>query len=606
VVFADGSDFTWELALHRVVSRRMDATFMEDARRAPVGLSSYERVVRLLSKPRGALAVAALAFLMSLPALAVGLTADDFGLGFAVKRDPLSAYAFHSRDPVERKSQILALRDAGVLPWWIDPELHQAFMRPLSSLSLALDFTLWPGAPWWMHLENSLLFAALVLLAAGLYRDFGLPSRARGLATFFFAMQAGQSMTVGWISGRNTLLAALFGFLSVRGFIAAQSGKRAHLLGAIVAFAAALLSAEGGAATLAYLFAFALCFGRVPAPVSEAKQLVRPEPSLARRLTALSGFALVVLGWLSAYKLGGYGVKASGFYVDPVHDPLRFTLDLSLAIPIYLASQLTVPISLAILYASRRLWLPWLRLDSRARALGLGALLAILPLGSSLPQDRLVSFSALGMCGIVALIVEERLGLRAEQLPQRGARRLWRLHALWAPLLFVPFLFGSVSMIAGGGAELLDRVLGDDPRPVLLVNAPSALPAQFFAHKREWFGEAHPPVEVLYAGSSAIELTRSADRVLELRVPRGYFFGRFERIERTPSSHPLQLGETIELRHMRVQVIELKDGVPTRVRFELGRSLSEVRVYAWQGRKLEPLTLPARGQSVQIAPASVM
>jgi len=596
---------------------------MEDARRAPVRLSIYERVVRLLSRPRGALGIAALAFVMSLPALAGGLTADDFDLGFAVKRDPLSAYAFQSRDPDERKSQILALRDVGVLPWWVDPELHQAFMRPLSSLSLALDFRLWPDAPCWMHLENSLLFAALVLLAAGLYRDFGLPSRARGLATFFFAMQAGQSMTVGWISGRNTLLAALFGFLSVRGFIAAQSGKRAQLFGAIAAFAAALLSAEGGAATLAYVFAYALCFGRAPVQASDAKRLVTPEPSLARRLAGLSGFALIVLGWLTAYKLGGYGVKGSGFYVDPAHDPLRFALDLLVAIPIYLASQLTAPfagatgghplapailaaISLAILFTSRRLWLPWLRLDSRARALGVGALLAILPLGSSLPQDRLVSFIALGMCGLIALIVEERLGPEAGQLPQRGARMLWRLHALWAPLLFVPLLFGSSSMIAGGGAELLDRVLGDDQRPVLLVNAPSALPAQFFAHKRDWFGQAHPSIVVLYAGSSELELTRRDDRALELLVPRGYFFGRFERIERTPSSHPLQLGETIELQYMRVQVVDVKDGVPTRVRFELGQPLSALRVYAWQGRKVELLKLPARGESVHIAPASVL
>ena len=593
---------------------------MERARHEPVRMvPSYERLVEWLSKPRGALGVAALAFVMSLPALAIGLTADDFDLAFAVRRDPLGAYAFHPRDADVRRDQILAAREAGLVPWWIDPELHQAFMRPLSSLSLALDFALWPGAPWWMHLENSLLFAALVLLAAGLYRDFGLPARARGLATFFFAMQAGQSMTVGWISGRNTLLAALFGFLSLRWFIAAQRGRRVYLLGSLAAFAAALLSAEGGSATLAYVLAYALCIGPQSAPTSE----VTIRSTLARRLAALWAFALVALGWLVAYKLGGYGVKGSGFYLDPLQDPLSFSLNLLTAIPIYLASQLTVPfagaagshplasplmaaLSLVILYTSRRLWLPWLRLDSRARALGVGAFLAILPLGSSVPQDRLVSFIALGICGLLALIVEERLGEGGGQLPQRGARRLFRLHAIWAPLLFIPFLFGSLSMIAGGGAVLLDRVLGDDPRPVLLVNAPSALPAQFFARKRQWFGEALPALDVLYAGSSEIELTRKDDRVLELVVPRGYFFGPFEQVERNPRSHPLRAGETITLAPMRVQVLGVRDGAPTRVRFELRQPLSALRVYAWQGRKLELLKLPNLGQSVHIAAASVM
>ena len=65
----------------------MDASLMKHACRAPVRLSSYERMVRLLIKPRAALWIAVLAFVMSLPALAVGLSADDFGLGFAVRKE---------------------------------------------------------------------------------------------------------------------------------------------------------------------------------------------------------------------------------------------------------------------------------------------------------------------------------------------------------------------------------------------------------------------------------------------------------------------------------------------------------------------------------------
>jgi hypothetical protein len=514
---------------------------------------------------------------------------------------------------------VLAARDAGSAPWWSDPDRHIAFLRPLASLSLALDFALWPSAPWLMHLENSLLFGAIVLLAASLYRAFGLPLRACGLATLFFAMHGAQSMTTGWISGRNTLLAALFGFGSLRLFIAAQSGKRRLLLGATLAFAAALLSAEGGVATLAYLFAYAHFLGRAPLPASENKLIVTP----IRRWTGLWVFAPVLLVWLLAYKLGGYGVKGSGFYVDPIEDPLQFSLDLLGAIPIYLASQLTVPfagttgvhplampvlaaVSLLILYAFRGLLLPWLRLDSRARALGLGAVLAILPLGSSIPQDRLVSFIALGVCGIVALIVEERLGLAASGLPQAGARRLLRYHAVWAPLLYVPFLFGSLGMIAGGGGILLDRVLGSDATPVVLVNAPSFLPIHFMARKREWLGEARPAVDVLYAGSSELQLTRTGEQSLELAAERGYFFGRFERLERDPGRRPLQVGETIQVERMRVQVLEVLDGAPTRVRFELAQPLSAARVYAWQGRKLELLALPSQGQSVRIERASTL
>jgi hypothetical protein len=293
------------------------------------------------------------------------------------------------------------------------------------------------------------------------------------------------------------------------------------------------------------------------------------------------------------------------------------------AIPIYLASQLTIPfastaslhplarpivtvMSLGILYVSRGLWLPWLKQDPRARVFGLGALLAILPLGSSIPQDRLVSFIALGVCGLLALIVEERLG-KPSELPERGAQRLLRFHAIWAPLLFVPLLFGaSQPMVAGGGAIVLDKVLGSDVRPVLLVNAPGYLPVHFYARKRQWFGEPYAPIEVLYAGAAQIELTRTAEQSLELAAHGGYFGSRVERIERDPRVHPLHVGEVIQTNRMRAEVIEVQDHVPTRVRFDFVENLNEARVFAWHGHDLEPLVLPQLGQRVQIRGAGAL
>ena len=83
-------------------------------------------------------------------------------------------------------------------------EYHQRFLRPLSSLSLALDFRLFPHNALPLHLENALIYAATVLVVAALYRALDLRAALLGIATLFFAMQAAQSMTVGWISGRST------------------------------------------------------------------------------------------------------------------------------------------------------------------------------------------------------------------------------------------------------------------------------------------------------------------------------------------------------------------------------------------------------------------
>lgn len=593
--------------------------------------STYLRFVELTSRPHAALFIALCAFTLSLPALASGLVADDFDLGFAVRADPWSAYAFMPRDDAQRQSLLQALRTAGDVPWWTDPEFHQAFFRPLSSLSLALDFALFPSAPWLMHLENSILFALIVLVAAGLYRDFGLPRRARGVATAFFAVQGAQSMTTGWISGRNTLLATLFGFLALRACTAGQrmsttkARGRSTLLNAlaVLAFAAALGCAEAGVATLAYVAAYALCLGAGAPAAGEAPRPGGAWARLRASLPALSGFGIVLCAWLVAYALLGYGVRNSGFYVDLRHDPLRFALDLSYAIPIYLATQLTLPFaslsvlwpwapllmaaaSLVILFLSRGLWLPWLRRDAHARALGLGALLSIVPLGSSPPQDRLVSFIAFGVCGLIALIVEERLGATHSPLPQRGARRLWRYHAMWAPALYIPFLFSSQSMVAGGGAKLLDHALEADTQPALLINAPSQLVVHICEQKRRWFGEAAPHIDLLYAGLSEVELTSAGERSLELSVPAGYFRTRVEQITRDPSRRPLQVGERIRSGGMEAQVLAVRDGAPTRVRFDFTQPLTQLRAYAWQGREIERLVLPEFGESVQIRAASAL
>jgi hypothetical protein len=560
---------------------------------------------------------------MSLPAIAMGLGADDFDLGFAVLRDPLSAYAFQSRDPAVRHAQLLAQRDAGTISWWADLDFHQAFFRPLSSLSLALDFRLWPSAPWLMHIENGLVFALTILIAASLYKALGLSARVRGLATLFFAMQATQSMSVGWISGRNTLLATLFGFLAVRLFTAAHSGGDTRLRWlSFVSFAAALLSAEVGVSALAYVFVYTVVVGAraIPTPPSDAPTARALVAMPKLQLSALLPFALVITVWLAYYKLNGYGVRNSGFYIDVTQDPARFLSNLACAFPIYLASQLTAPyasfsvlfphgaallacFSILILYASRRLWLPWIREDSRARVLGLGALLAIVPLGSSPPQDRMVSFVALGMCGLIALIVEERLGPARGDAKQKGARRLLFLHAVWAPLLFIPYLFGAMVLVAGGGGLLLDRSLGDDPRSVVLVNAPAFLPVHFFTSRRAWFGRPHPAIDLLYGGSAELELKRTGEQTLQLSAASGYETPLS--LDRAPN-RPLHAGEVISTARMRAQVLEMHDESPTLIRFDFTEPLHSVRLCVWNGRRIDQVPLPNIGAKMHIPAASAL
>jgi hypothetical protein len=82
----------------------------------------YASFVRWLSSPSAPWQVALLALVMSLPAVAVGLVADDYELALAVTRDPWSAYTFY-----DDRQDVQDARASGMAPWWIDPELRQRF-----------------------------------------------------------------------------------------------------------------------------------------------------------------------------------------------------------------------------------------------------------------------------------------------------------------------------------------------------------------------------------------------------------------------------------------------------------------------------------------------
>jgi hypothetical protein len=588
------------------------------ARAMPFGFTYLNRIV---AGPHGTLKIAALAFLMTLPAIAMGMVADDYVLAGNVKADPFGAYVFRSLDPVLRREVLLAERAAGECAWWIDLSFHQAFFRPLSSLSLALDFRVWPDAVWFMHVENALLYALIALVVAALYRQLGSSRAVAGLATFFYATNSSHAMTTGFISSRNTLLSTLFGlsalWLHVRAAQqAAGAGRGIWLrLAAALAFALALLSGESGLAVGAYMVSHACTL--------EAGQNEARGVSLARRLLRLWPYLLLACGWQWLYRSGGYGAEASAFYRDPDDDPLGVALGVLTGIPIYLASQLTLPyatlsglspsalalltaLSLLLLFLMRGLLLPLLRGDASARFLTLGAALSAVPLGTTLPQDRLVMFISFGVSGLIAQIIVQRLGANDNALPRAGARRLFYLHALLAPALYVPWLFGWMTNALGAGALALERALPrDGAHGVLLVNGPAHLPVFFQRLMRERAGvQTVPFIDMLYAGASTVEVRRSGPRTLELDVEQGYLSTIIERHANDLSKHPFQVGQTIDTDRLHITLLETTaNGAPKKVRFDLGfdPDSGEVLPMVWEGHTVRPWRVPALGESVQLA-----
>ena len=86
--------------------------------------------------------------------------------------------------------------------------------------------------------------------------------------------------------------------------------------------------------------------------------------------------------------------------------------------------------------------------------------------------ERLRFFVALGVYGVLGPWVARDFDAR-ERLRRIAARFVWRMHAVWLPLFFVPGLF-AIGLVCGG-ANALDRVVPHAAAPITIVLNPPNL-----------------------------------------------------------------------------------------------------------------------------------
>jgi len=564
----------------------------------------YARATRWLCAPQVDRRVVLLAFVCALPSLAVGLHADDHILRWNMQQDgPLEAYSFFPRDPQAAHARLVEARSAGLMPWWVEEHPHTSFFRPLSSLSLWLDFAI--GAPpWWMHLQNCAIYAAMVWVVVLLYRQLGLSDAGLGWAALFFGLDGAVATSVGWVAGRNTLLAACFGLACILVHDRARRSGRPWLLAlSCLCFTLSLLSAELCLCTLGYLVAHALTVDR---------------GSPLRRASALLPYAVIIGVYLAHYVSAGYGVNSKAMYRDITSSPFAAVLAWLEALPIWLATTATLPIaSFELLVPNLRLplllfslavlalFVPllWSRCSQtpHGRMLALGAVLSLVPLAATAPQERLRFFVSFGVYGLLGPWVASAFDTR-ERVPRIAARFVWGVHGVWLPLVFAPNLFSIIfAEFAGGGAGSLDAAVPRASAPTaILLNPPAWTVPWFHLAKRAAEGELGPPVYALYAGAQPIEIQRLDERSLELHVAGSWFATPFDRNVARDSFH---VGDRIDLAHFDVEVREVDaTGAPTRARFTFERSLenSGLAFRYWEGSKIVPWTPPPVGGRVAL------
>lgn len=503
----------------------------------------------------------------------------------------------------------------GSLPWWTDPELLAAPMRPLPSLLLALEYRVFGAEPFGPHCVSVALWSAMMLVVAGFYRRLLAPGAAL-FATWIYALSLAHSMPLIWIANQCAILACGFGVASLWALLAwREGGWRPGAVVYPLLLALSLACAEYGLCVVALV----VCY--------ELGSVAARNRTLVQRLSALAP----PLGVLTLHQLAlrflGYGVSGSLLYIDPLHDPKLYVVRVLQQLPSMLVDGVlglfappgnpwVVLFSVFALPILVWFWRVARRKAGGERDLGwlvLGSLAALLPLSASGYSTRLMIVAGVGLSGLVA-----SAALGAFQALRRGEAGLWRFPSA---LVAAGLAFSHVILSPMGSA--VETMLGADlnrslrnaaldakfgARDVLILGATDTFsfhypPLVAKLHEqpvpRGWWvlSASYQPQAVKRVDASTIELVSAKGDLLT--NPSALVYRRPDR--------PLDVHSQVRVGPIEATVLEVGDTGPKRVRFHFEGTLDDSRyaVYLATPKGYIPYRLPAIGKSQYIPAANV-
>jgi hypothetical protein len=593
------------------------------------------------------------AILVMLPALKTGLFWDDL-MQRAVELKPsqLPARMHETGNPVDSGSFSTVLRDLfgfsrdpqclalaknyGTLPWWTPDNFRFALWRPLTAFTHWLDYRLFPDSPMLMHAENIACFAAIVFLITIIYRKLMGTGWVAGFAALLFLLDVNTYAPVAFVANRGFFLSLLFGLLCLYEHHQWRSAKSRSGLGLSALFLAlSLFADEGGAATFAFILAYAL--------------VLEPGSFRNRALTVLPSILVIVL-WRAIYTVSGFGVVHMGGYIDPAHEPLEFGRVVILRAMVLLAGQLTgvppevlgavnpvlqpkvvafycVPVVVALV-----VFLPWVRRDKTAAFWFAVMVLTAIPAATVIPMSKNLGFVAVGAYGLIASFVA---GLITRRLPEWLAYRIlaW-IACVLLILAHVPGAIAGRVVAVKVNAYVIDCAnrfgdVGDWPnienQNVIIVNPPLPLAVGFAPFNKAYHHQPLPKtLRALVPGLTSFNVERTDDKtlVIQSKAPDIFFcdnvgpiVGRYtlQVCNQLLFGPKFKKGDRYDLDGLTVEVLEVDaSDLPSRVAFRFNTSLDSPDFH-WlrfdlQAAKCEPyqppyqpFKIPAIGQSVTLS-----
>lgn len=588
------------------------------------------------------------------PALEVGFLADDvYQLalydGVAGERGALGLYSLYP----EGASETAAHVRRGSLPWWTVAEFRFVQVRPLSSLLLWVDHTLWPKDGVVHHLHSLGWLAAALLAAYGALRRATTPVIA-GVALVVYAVDETFGWTTAWVANRCAMVAAAFSFgalaVHLRHAAARERGERegaraAWLEGGLwgLAFAAGEYALCG----MAYVVAYALV-GRRDAWRVRARALVPVGVTFL-------GFAIVSV-------VIGAGVHGATSYVDPVGHPLEFAIACLDRVPRMLGE-----IWLCLPGESDRLWFRYegtlvvramtafagvdgpegvvrahagfvllvmaiagapcwwlarrrLTLEERRTVawMALGSLGALVPLAAILPSTRALALAALGPAVFVGSVgVAAGRALRAREPGALAWARTGVLGVIAGALLVQHVIVDAgwaraqIAGIGSTGRSYQRFVAGPgmdgveiEGKHVVVIGSPGLVTGLHSLWITHLLGRPMPATwHVLQIGERRLLVRRVDARTLEVSTVGGIMHEQPQETLFRPPPQALHVGDEVDAGVFRAKVVgEGKSGGVTAVRFVFARALEDPTLVFLAGgpEGLGAFALPAIGKAVVV------
>ena len=552
---------------------------------------------------RGRWLLPLLAALLFLPALFVPFMADDWIFVAMLEGSDV----FPPRGPADLFHLDLGGEpwpggvQGSLFQWWTSPDFQAWFFRPLSALTHALDAALWGRNAVAHHLTSLAWYVGLVALVGAIYRRTTTPAVAL-LAGLIFAVDDCHAWPVGWISNRNGVLGVLGAAVLLYGHHRwRQGGGQRWLLAGLAGYAAGLCSAEAALAGVGYVLAYEVCL---------------TQGSWRSRAKAAAPALVMALLYLGFWKLGGYGTRDSGLYLNPFEQPLRFVGSaLPTRVPLLLLAALTpAQVDLSFLLTEGQIWVAaavamvvvaallaalsgTLRRDATARMFLLGGVIALVPISATFAAGRNLLLPTMGLSYVLARAIVD--GLSGE-----GSRGLARLliffHLILAP---IGALLGLGSL--GGLGQVVNAESFDAEIPrqgvadlrVAVLNTQSPMTGLYLGVMREMQGAERPAaIWPLVAAPVDQELVRTGPRSIRLRAAEpGYLTSPFETLTRkTPV---VALGEVWRSSGLTVRAVDVVQGRLLAFEAEFDRDLDDplMLLLAWDGERLAKVSPPALG-----------